>query len=197
MTAPPTRPTRADAQRNRAAILEAARTQIAAVGPDVGMGRIAAAAGVAVGTLYRHFPTKTDLVAAVIDGEVSGLADDVASALERARAGSSARDEILGFLARVMESTARNHAVKAAAAGLGVAGSGGGEAPDAAARALAELLVLAQQAGEMDPSVTVADIHLLVSTAPADRPAPVRERWLDLMTAGLVGGGSGPAPRGA
>lgn len=57
---------RADAVRNRAKILEAARTEIAGRGPDVGMEVIAGTAGFAVGTLYRHFPTKTDLVGAVL-----------------------------------------------------------------------------------------------------------------------------------
>ena len=58
---------RADAVRNRASILEAARRLVAEQGTEVAMGEIARAAGVAVGTLYRHFPNKTDLLAAVVN----------------------------------------------------------------------------------------------------------------------------------
>ncbi|MFC9685805.1 TetR/AcrR family transcriptional regulator, partial [Streptomyces sp. NPDC056948] len=110
---------RADAVRNRKKILDAAREQITLNGPDTGMDEIASAAGVAVGTLYRHFPTKTDLVAAVL-AEYSGrIAADVEAARQRTADGSPALDEITGFLARVVEATATNHAVKAAARTLG------------------------------------------------------------------------------
>lgn len=62
---------RADAVRNRKKILTVASEQITAHGPGAGMDGIAAAAGVAVGTHHRHFPTKTDLIAAVVDAYVA------------------------------------------------------------------------------------------------------------------------------
>ena len=67
---------RADAVRNRTSILEAARRLVAEQGTEVAMGEIARAAGVAVGTLYRHFPNKADLLAAVVNEYVEALADD-------------------------------------------------------------------------------------------------------------------------
>lgn len=62
-------------------------------GPEVGMDEIAGAAGVAVGTLYRHFPTKTDPVAAVL---------------------------IIEFLREALRVSSMNEAAKAAAPALGV-----------------------------------------------------------------------------
>ena len=56
---------RADARRNRAQIIEAARTLFIRVGPDVPMEEIARAAGVGVGTLYRRFPDRGELIKAV------------------------------------------------------------------------------------------------------------------------------------
>ena len=66
---------RADAVRNRERILEAATTLMAIHGIDVPIDHIADLAQVGVGTVYRHFPQRSDLVAAVFRHEVDGCAD--------------------------------------------------------------------------------------------------------------------------
>jgi AcrR family transcriptional regulator len=68
----PRRP-RADAVRNRARLLDAARAELAA-DPDAGVEEIARRASVGVGTLYRHFATRDELVWAVYSDQVDGLA---------------------------------------------------------------------------------------------------------------------------
>jgi len=74
-TAPSGRAPRADAQRNRERLLEAAKQAFAAAGPDVGLDEIARRAGVGIGTLYRHFPNRDAIVEAVYRREVQQLAD--------------------------------------------------------------------------------------------------------------------------
>ena len=64
---------RADARRNREELLDIARQVIAEEGVDASLRDIARRAGVGIGTLYRHFPTREALLAAVIDGGVRRL----------------------------------------------------------------------------------------------------------------------------
>jgi AcrR family transcriptional regulator len=66
---------RVDAQRNTDALLEAAKSAFATAGVDVPAKQIAALAGVGVGTLYRHFPRRSDLVVAVLRREIDACAD--------------------------------------------------------------------------------------------------------------------------
>jgi AcrR family transcriptional regulator len=66
---------RADAQRNIDALLEAAKAVFATSGVDAPAKEIADLAGVGVGTLYRHFPQRSDLVKAVFQREVDACAD--------------------------------------------------------------------------------------------------------------------------
>ncbi|MFD1910936.1 TetR/AcrR family transcriptional regulator [Halodurantibacterium flavum] len=66
---------RADARRNEEAILEAAKIVFARSGVDAPIREIATGAGVGLGTLYRRFPTRADLVAAVFRREVDACAD--------------------------------------------------------------------------------------------------------------------------
>jgi AcrR family transcriptional regulator len=70
-----TKGVRADARRNIAALLEAAPRVFAASGVDAPAREIADEAGVGVGTLYRHFPKRSDLVAAVMQHEIDVCAD--------------------------------------------------------------------------------------------------------------------------
>jgi AcrR family transcriptional regulator len=74
-----TRPLRADARRNRERVLKAARSVFAEYGLDAQMDDVARAAGVGVGTVYRHFPTKEAVVEEVARSgyeEICGIARD-------------------------------------------------------------------------------------------------------------------------
>jgi AcrR family transcriptional regulator len=93
---------RADAQRNAASLLEAAKAVFAASGVNAPAKEIADLAGVGVGTLYRHFPQRSDLVKAVLEREIDACAA-AAPALAAAHEPGTALEKWLhrytGFLA--------------------------------------------------------------------------------------------------
>jgi AcrR family transcriptional regulator len=72
---PSGKPARADARRNKEALLEAAAATFVADGVDAPVRDIAAKAGVGVGTIYRHFPTRADLIVAVYRHQVEACAE--------------------------------------------------------------------------------------------------------------------------
>jgi AcrR family transcriptional regulator len=182
------RPLRADAVRNRAKILDAARAQITVHGPEVPMDAIAEAAGVAVGTLYRHYPTKTALVGAVLAEHMAELARYTEEADARVTAGADAMAELRGLIFTVVDTAARDAAVKAAAQRFGadVAGQPGEER---VMHALANLIEAAKAGGELHQDVSIEDFVLLLTTAPLDASPEVRARWLTLVLPGLTGAG--------
>lgn len=92
---PPDRPMRADALRNRALILDAAREAFAELGIDVPMDEIARRAGVGVGTVYRRFPTKDVLLGALAADHFRAL---TALADEAAASDASPGDRVAAFL---------------------------------------------------------------------------------------------------
>jgi AcrR family transcriptional regulator len=73
---------RADAERNRNRLIEVAKAAFADIGPEVSLEEIARIAGVGIGTLYRHFPTRDAMVEAVYRREVHQLAQAAAQLLE-------------------------------------------------------------------------------------------------------------------
>ncbi|MGQ4511137.1 SbtR family transcriptional regulator [Streptomyces sp. DW26H14] len=73
-TPPPRRRLRADAQRNVTALLDAARTVFDTSGVDAPAKEITDLAGLGVGTLYRHFPQRSDLVKAVVESNIDACA---------------------------------------------------------------------------------------------------------------------------
>src|SRR5215831_4372983 len=82
----PARQKRADAQRNEQALLDAAAAVFVRSGVEAPVRDIAAAAGVGMGTIYRHFPTRADLVIAVYRHQVEACAE--AGPVLLAKAGS-------------------------------------------------------------------------------------------------------------
>lgn len=180
---------RADAVRNRTSILEAAKQLVTEQGTEVAMGEIARVAGVAVGTLYRHFPNKADLLAAVVNEYVEALADDAQDAWARVEAGRSDADqELMGFLERALEMISRSHAAKTVARALG-AEVEYTEPETRATKALGLLIEEGRASGRLRRDLTVSDLYILMVFYPGDGSPEVRRRWLELIRPGLLGHG--------
>jgi AcrR family transcriptional regulator len=96
---PAQRPLRRDAQRNRDAILAAARTAFAAEGISTPLDGVARAAGVSIGTLYRNFPRRVDLMRTVFDDRLR----ECVAAGERAVAAEDPWSGFAGFIERLSE----------------------------------------------------------------------------------------------
>jgi AcrR family transcriptional regulator len=85
----PTRKPRADSARNRQLLIDAAKGGFSDVGLNVSLEEIARRAGVGIGTLYRHFPSREAVVEAVYRREVEHLAEAVPQLLETSPAGEA------------------------------------------------------------------------------------------------------------
>ncbi|RBM11110.1 TetR family transcriptional regulator [Streptomyces sp. PT12] len=188
---------RADAARNRANILRAARSLLAAHGEAVGIDEIAREAGVAVGTLYRHFPTKADLVRAIVADLVQRILMDLDEAVARIDAGCGAFAELTVLTERISEAAGVDRTIKAAVGNLG-----GIEAEPRLAEksgaVLARIVAAGHAEGSLHPDVTAADLMLAMTNLPGDDlPPTARRRWVQLILRGLAAdpAGVGPAVR--
>ncbi len=153
------RPLRADALRNRARILGAAEAVFAAEGIEAQVDTIAEKAGVGVGTLYRHFPTKEKLCEAILLERLSQLTLD-AQALAESEDPASA---FFGFLEHVVEEGAAKRDLLVAVMGAGVEFElAATDVKEGLHDALGTLLRRAQSVGAVRPDVTATMVMSLV-----------------------------------
>jgi AcrR family transcriptional regulator len=172
---------RADARRNRDAIVAAAR-DVFDQDEKVRFDDFAARAGVGVGTLYRHFPTREALAAAVYEGEVATLCDQ---ARDPTRSASENLDAFLrGFVEYVLDHTGLARTL-AAVADPSVLADGGIELE----RTVADLLTRAAVDGAIRSDVAVGAVMIVLHGIGSahDRPlwAAESREAVELLLAGL------------
>jgi AcrR family transcriptional regulator len=187
---------RADARRNREAVLVAARERLAKDGLDGPIDDIARTAGVGVGTVYRHFPCKGDLIAALVRDRFERLAERTAEALTeddpweafcnlmRFSAGLQVRDRALSQFIAQQPELGYHEAVETGLADL-----------------TAQLIANAQKAGGMRNDAVVEDVPTLVcglgavtAGAAGTMPELNWERYVEIMLDGLRAPGFNKLP---
>ena len=179
---------RADARRNREKILAAAAAAFGQSGLESQVEDVARRAGVGVGTVYRHFPTKDALVTALAEAHFGRLADTVEAALEQR---GDAWEVFAAAIWRAAEPAAADVAWCEIVAGHPSAIDGALRGQQRLAAATAALIERAQAAGRMRADATVQDVRAIMCgfghVAMAQRTgAPLDcRRYLEIALDGL------------
>ncbi|HWT23460.1 MAG TPA: helix-turn-helix domain-containing protein [Solirubrobacteraceae bacterium] len=197
MTAVEERPRRADALRNRARVVAAATELFAARGLEVSVPEIAARAGVGKATVYRSFPTKEHLVAAVVVERLATFEADIRAAL----VADEAWPALVEVLCRQSEVLAADRALAGGLTqqihlpALEAARASMWEALDA-------LLARAREEGGMRADITAGDLRVLwagmcrVLVGEEESDPAVWRRYAALVAAAMRADGT-PAPSSA
>ncbi|MBW8724976.1 MAG: TetR/AcrR family transcriptional regulator [Inquilinus limosus] len=150
-----TRKPRADAARNRERVLEAAKVVFSAGGPEASLEAVAKRAGVGIGTLYRHFPTRDALFEAVYRREVEQLG----ALADQLKGEAAPVDALRSWLRSNVDLVATKKGMLAA---LALAAHGRSELYahtfDRLTRAAGTLLDQAVSAGEIRPDISAEDL---------------------------------------
>lgn len=147
---------RADARRNREKLLEAAAELFAAEGTDVSLEAVAKRAGVGIGTLYRHFPTREALIAETYRNEVAHVADGADELLATLPADQAMEEWLERFIAYAAAKRGMGDALKQLAV------SREELFPEARRRigdTIGRLLAAGVEAGTIRPDVTADDVY--------------------------------------
>jgi len=185
---PGERTLRADAERNRRSLLDAAQELFRERGLDVGVAEIAERAGVGRGTLFRNFPSKEDLIAAIV-------VERMGEAVDRGRALLDAPDPgeaLFEFLAEIAGRQQLDRALFEAVADAWLANDEIRAAHAGVVGALGDLLARAQDAGAVRPDIGAMDVLMLLkgvcetATAFAHIDPQVVPRHLDLLRAAVT-----------
>jgi AcrR family transcriptional regulator len=180
------RPLRADARRNRERILAAAQVVFARQGGEAQIDDIARAAGVGVGTVYRHFPHKDALMGELVAQKFRGFADNAERALEV----EDPWDAFAGMLRTNAEFCAGDVAVQQALGRDPTAWQYAAEEINRLRGITDRLIARAQQAGVMRPDLVVDDIPMLMCGLSSTMAVPGYDwrRHLEIVLSGLRAG---------
>lgn len=167
---------RADAQRNLTRVLDAATEVFAASGPAASVDEIAKRAGVGHATVFRRFPTKDDLMYAVIERHVEEMRGIAEQALAADDPGAAFFDCIRSLAAHNMSTPGLHGCVVHC-----------GQKPGAAEleKLMSRVVTRAQDAGAVRRDVKPADVQALVRSALTSAPEGQWERYLDVVLDGL------------
>jgi AcrR family transcriptional regulator len=183
---PATRPLRVDAQRNRDRLLDAAVRAFSQDGPDVTLDAIAKDAGVGIGTLYRHFPTREALVEAAYRNELARLCDAVPGLLQTMPPDEAMRawmDRFVDYM------TTKRGMADALRALIASGGNPYAQSRDRLTAAITALLKAGVAAGTVRPDIEPDDVLVSLSgvSLAAGEPAQREQarRLLDLLMDGL------------
>ncbi|MET7470194.1 TetR/AcrR family transcriptional regulator [Micromonospora sp. NPDC005686] len=183
---------RTDARRNIESLLEAAKTVFSTIGVDAPAKEITDLAGVGVGTLYRHFPQRSDLIKAVIEREIDACADAapaLAAAHEPGAALAKWLDRFTAFVATKRGFAAALHSGDPAFDGLP------GYLMQKLGPALESLLEAATASGEVQVRISAQDLLYAVAKLCAPMPDEDPDYGRRMVALLVVGLRSGESPR--
>ena len=180
------KPLRADAQRNRDRLLAVAVRAFSEDGPDVTLESIARDAGVGIGTLYRHFPTREALVEAVYRNELARLCDAAADLLRARPPDQATRAWMDRFIDYMITKRGMADALRALIA------SGGDPFAQSRGRLLGAITMLlaagaaaGAMRGDVEPGDVLASLSGVSLAAGETAQRDQARRMLDLLMDGL------------